>query len=1238
MKKALFFAGLAAASLAFVGCNKEADIKGLGGCPVEIVLSDAQTRTVNDGLSTNWVADDALAVFYAPAGETTYSVAEFTVTDPANNVATGEVALTADAYDWYLFYPYDSHLVTPANTSKGYMTVGGKNQTQVGNDSKAHLAGPSLPIVGVAKNVASDATPSVSMKHVSSVVAVNITNDTDAPLTVNSITFTAPEDIVGTYYINFADIDNVTFKSSGDSYVSKSVTLTVQDGTAIDARSSAKFYIAIKPFTAAAESELKLTVVADQGEVEKTAPLGQAYTFAPGTIKTLNLSYKAPTVIPTITIADIKAAVTSTAQASPSEFTGQIAGAVVSYVNGNNAFIQDDTGGILFYKAGHGLQAGDVLNGVVNGAGYIRYGVKQLTSLTGFEKTTGTAPAPVTLTLGELLANYDRYVSVRVKLANVTVTDALTKSDRNGAIKDDDDNALNLYAQVTNTLEVPLGVYDMVGYPTYYNDVKQLGLWAMDDIVVSEVPFLAAEADATEVPASATSVIITLTGNVEWTAEVTQGEAELDNTVGDGDDVITMTFDANTDTENAKQYTVLISTDDPTLVASGDDKITINITQAKAPKEGVTIFHETFDKIKGTGGRDGSFSGSIASSDFKDTDETWASFEKMYGAYECAKYGTGSAEGSMTTRAITLTGDAQMTFEAAGWASGTNTLTVTANGATLSGDTSITLTASTWKSYTVDITGATGSFTLTFTGKRGFIDDIKVTSEDAVPPTEATLVSIAVSGQTTTFNVGDTFTFDGTVTATYSDGSTKTVTPTNVTTPDMTTAGTKTVTVTYTEGDASAVFTYDITVNAATTITVSQACALADNAAANVADAIVAAICTKGFIATDGSKNVYVFQGKQPDVALGDKVNFTATKVTYYGIPELTTSTDDVLTVVSHGNEIPRTTLVDITSTIDTYTSSDTDYITVTGTLVKNGNYYNVTVPDATKYASPMYLYGIDPSALIGQTVILTGYFNTVHSKGYVQVIATAIEGADPDAKHCVVSPDVLNVAATATSAQLSIQANAAWTVTSDNSAFTVSPSNGNSDATVTISFAANETQTAKVANITVSCPDANVNQTIVLTQAAAVPQSDSYTIVFGNGVKSPSPIEASTKATTVISSGTDYVTTQPFTVNSGKAYYGDNQQSIRIGKSGEASKLTIALSDAGKIAAQSIVVNCQKMTGSKNADAQLTVNGVGPQSPAAADASQSDLTFTISSSNNLSEIVLEGTAAIVIYSITVNK
>lgn len=81
-------------------------------------------------------------------------------------------------------------------------------------------------------------------------------------------------------------------------------------------------------------------------------------------------------------------------------------------------------------------------------------------------------------------------------------------------------------------------------------------------------------------------------------------------------------------------------------------------------------------------------------------------------------------------------------------------------------------------------------------------------------PLSVELSSISVSGQKTSFTVGDAFEFDGTVTATYNDGSTKNVTPTSVSTPDMT-EGKHTVTVTYDENTVSKSVEYTITVNPA---------------------------------------------------------------------------------------------------------------------------------------------------------------------------------------------------------------------------------------------------------------------------------------------------------------------------------------------------------------------------------------------------------------------------------------
>lgn len=76
------------------------------------------------------------------------------------------------------------------------------------------------------------------------------------------------------------------------------------------------------------------------------------------------------------------------------------------------------------------------------------------------------------------------------------------------------------------------------------------------------------------------------------------------------------------------------------------------------------------------------------------------------------------------------------------------------------------------------------------------------------------LESISISNQTTSFSLNDTFTFDGVVTAHYSDGYEEVVTPTSISTPDMSKAGQQLVIVSYTDKNGETVSTnYTITVN-----------------------------------------------------------------------------------------------------------------------------------------------------------------------------------------------------------------------------------------------------------------------------------------------------------------------------------------------------------------------------------------------------------------------------------------
>ena len=281
-----------------------------------------------------------------------------------------------------------------------------------------------------------------------------------------------------------------------------------------------------------------------------------------------------------------------------------------------------------------------------------------------------------------------------------------------------------------------------------------------------------------------------MTGNVEWTVDPDENIISVDPASGNGEGTVTVTFAANTDTEHAKEYTVFLRTE-----ATGvEDEIEVTITQAKADPAGT-----------GTATIDFSAQGFGNATEMEENPVTvngvTASFSK----------GTGS-----TTPKYYTTGTAVRTY-------GGNTMTVSAPGKTISsivitfgsgdGTNAITTDVPTFETDTWTGSASTVVFTIGGTTGNRRIQKLVVTYADG-GTAAATLESITLSGQTTEFLVGDTFSFDGTVTAHYSDGSQNTVTPTSVSSPDMTTAGTKTVTVTYSEGGVTKTADYDITVTA----------------------------------------------------------------------------------------------------------------------------------------------------------------------------------------------------------------------------------------------------------------------------------------------------------------------------------------------------------------------------------------------------------------------------------------
>lgn len=200
------------------------------------------------------------------------------------------------------------------------------------------------------------------------------------------------------------------------------------------------------------------------------------------------------------------------------------------------------------------------------------------------------------------------------------------------------------------------------------------------------------------------------------------------------------------------------------VVKSGDcstesDIVGVEVTAAgggETPSTGdCDVFHETWDSCDGTGGNDDKWSGSIATGTISSNNEGW-NYTRGGKANECAKFGTGSAQGSATTPSIAYTGgnDLTLTFKAAAWSGDAQTVNLSATNTTLS-QSSITLEDATWKTYEIKLTNVSNGFTITWKANtssknRFFLDEICISEATSCDdPTKALALTATKTTMTT---------------------------------------------------------------------------------------------------------------------------------------------------------------------------------------------------------------------------------------------------------------------------------------------------------------------------------------------------------------------------------------------------------------------------------------------------------------------------------------------------------
>lgn len=247
--------------------------------------------------------------------------------------------------------------------------------------------------------------------------------------------------------------------------------------------------------------------------------------------------------------------------------------------------------------------------------------------------------------------------------------------------------------------------------------------------------------------------------------------------------------------------------------------------------------------------------------------------------------------------------------------------------------------------------------------------------------------------------------------------------------------------------------------------TIAEIAAGAENAAIDLKDVLVTGVTLKSYVITDATGSILVFANADPKVKVGDKINVTGTTGKHNGLMQITTPT---ATVVSSGNAVLYPSPLELTEAkMKEDAPTAVTYVSFTGTVKKNGNYYNIFVGSYTSKDLSCSYYTGSMEAFVDKDIKVEGWY--VGGNPHYQVVATKVEEVVSDTPKFSVSTETLTAKAADKSVSFDVRGNVKWTVASDNAAYKVSPESGDGNGTVTVSFAENTTDKDVTVKLTVS-------------------------------------------------------------------------------------------------------------------------------------------------------------------------
>lgn len=291
--------------------------------------------------------------------------------------------------------------------------------------------------------------------------------------------------------------------------------------------------------------------------------------------------------------------------------------------------------------------------------------------------------------------------------------------------------------------------------------------------------------------------------------------------------------------------------------------------------------------------------------------------------------------------------------------------------------------------------------------------------------------------------------------------------------------------------------------------TIAAVCAAAAGSAADLKDVLVTGVTTQSYVITDETGSVLVFVKADPKVKVGDKVNVAGTTSEHNGLIQIATPTT---TVVSSNNTVTYPAPLEFTEANLADTPKKVTYVSFTGNVKKNNQYYNIFIGSVTNKDLSLSYYPGNMDEFVDCDIKVKGWY--VGGGNHYQIVATEVEKVESTGPKFSVSTTALTAKAGDTSASFNVGGNVKWTVSSDNAAYTVSPASGDGAGTVTVKFAANETEKDVTVKLTVSTTEevATKSYTVVLThQGTATVEADYSSNVKWTGVTNAYPTDQAT-------------------------------------------------------------------------------------------------------------------------------